>query len=89
MADKASIALGRIAALERVVALLIASHPTPDALSSAWQGVMPGWREEMREEYADDPDFLRAAMAALDRFERHIQRIAAAAMPQGAAPSSH
>lgn len=77
MEKLARVALGRIAAVERVCAVIIATHPAPEALAEAWQALSPGWREDLQHEYADDPDFLGAAMKALDRFDHHIARVAA------------
>ena len=86
--ELAKIALGRIAAVERVVAVLIATHPTPEVLSEAWQALAPGMREDLHAEFAKDPEFLQAALAALDRFDRHVQRVVGATAP-AAAPTDH
>ena len=88
MNELAKIALGRVAAVERVVAVLIAAHPAPEALSEAWRAIAPGMREDLHAEFAKAPEFLRAALAALDRFDRTMQRAHAATAP-GGAPTDH
>lgn len=78
MEDPANIALGRIAAIERVMAVIIATHPAAEALAAAWRQCAPGLREDLHVEFSEDPAFLLAALAAVDRFDRHIQRVHAA-----------
>lgn len=88
MEELTKIALGRIAAVERVVAILMATHPAPEALAQAWRELAPGMSADLRAEFANDPQFLRAALAAMDRFDRNMQRVHAATAPSEA-PTDH
>ena len=83
MDNVAKIALGRVAAIERVAAVLILTHPAPDAFRAAWKELGPALRQDLERDFQDDPHFLQAALAAMDRFDRTVQRVHAASAPPG------
>lgn len=79
MDNKPLIALGRIAAIERVIGALIATHSTPHVLAAMWTEVCPQWREDLKIQYpsTDDAALVKATGLALDRFEQSIHASAA------------
>ena len=75
MNKRAAIALGRIAATERIVGALIATHPNPKVLHELWTQLTQDVHEELSNPAADDfhrayQDALRKAM---NRFEEVLR----------------
>lgn len=89
--DETKIALGKLAVLERMVGVLIATHPEPELLHEAWSTLAPRFAQDLRKRFSlpTDKPFHDAASALMGQLTRTVQHAAAQANRKPGAPSNH